>query len=1561
MFKLHKQKSDKLGERFDFRLSNIQALKVPKGWDKLSVSIVSAETGKAVAKSAKVSVWNGGCQWTESFSESVWLPTYDDSKSIEGCILKVVVFTGSSSRSGLLGEATINLATFMSSRASFPLSLALKKCNHGTILQMKVQCLNPRVNTSEESGRDIVSSPEEATIDYDDIENKSDVSENLSRMSSGSASSNYMDTQFRSVESFSRETSFSASGSYNNFDLGEGSFSRGVFSPQRNPHSISTNITARQDSTSSNTSLGYDSPARSDKPSNSKNSRSRNSFQNESHRTSRTFMGSPLRNLSTSKELIETVEATVEEVRAEAGMWERNANRAMMDIENLQEKLSIELEQKEALAIELSASKKECDGLRLEIGELRVSLEEMNLKQSAKNGIDNLQKELEEEIKFLNESNTNLSVQLQKTQESNIELVSVLQEMEDIIEKQRKEIADLVKSEDKQGREGNHNQEMELIEPLNRVAKTIDEESISERNLKLEVKSLRLKVQELERDCQELTDENLQLLFKLKESQNNQVWDACSSTPVKGIPEDQVSGTQIRELEWRVCDLEKELSVKNGECLSLRESCTELELQLQTFRNMVSGTQIRELEWRVCDLEKELSMKNGECLSLRESCTELELQLQTFRNKVSQLDAEVHKSHLETEDWEIRFAELEQQLKDYKPQSQVQEMQDIIEKQRNEIADLLLIKSEYKHEHGERYDQEMKLHEPSNSIEENIDEESSSDRNLVLEIKSLKLKVQELEKDCHELTDENLQLLFKLKESQINTEDEVAMPQKTEPELRVCDLEKELSMKNGECSYLREKCSELEVQLHSLRDEVSQLDAKVHKYRAKTDDWKVRYAELEQQLEDYKSQREIIVVDEDPKSSSGSEASEMMKGTYFVTQNDQHEAVLNKLEDIRRLVEREDSNTKIMVGAEEENAVLTLDEQLSILYVTLESKLKDTRRELLDKTSEIDQIKAESVLNQEEIQVLRDGERELVSLFSKAEEEKSQLLLTNKALKGKSLELELNWSSLEDHLSELEKENVSLSERICGLEAQLRYLTDEREMNRLALQSSESCCLKLQDDVRDLESDLEAQKVDLRGKLIELQKQLLETKEECGYLRIANQKLEATADGVIEECSLLQKSNARLKAENLELNRNFMVLQAELKESKGAFDQLSVEIEVLLEKFDSVLEETSLKGKAIDAELDALILENKRINPGEKEISSSMSGNKLKNELCAAYEAKIRELMDKLSVYKQNQDILMAEREKLMSQIESFKLNEAKIKNHIRRVELKFKRSEYERAHLVEDISTLKDQLQKLELLQVEVLSLRRTLEEAKLENERLEASFQVLLGDYEETKLERDSFSEKISAMEISVRELQASGDRKIALEERVLRLEGDLTAREALYVEDAELKNELARIRTVNTQLQRRVQEHERRAVALEEELEQAKGAITNSGAPQPSTLQREEMHKEESPPDLQHRENEDGMGEGPLQKIRLLENELAEALEANNMYKDQLKSFPSGGGACVCPGSLGDEDYRARESILAGKVSSLENELRELQESYLHMSLKYAQGEADRETMMMRLKAL
>ncbi|XP_039159228.1 uncharacterized protein LOC120288957 [Eucalyptus grandis] len=135
MFRLHRNRPAKSGERLDFKLSQFKALQVPKGWDKLFVSIISVETGKTIAKSSKALVRNGTCQWAETLAESVLVSRDDSSKELEDCLIKLVISMGSA-RSGILGEATINATNYISSSNSVPISIPLKKCNHGTVLQV---------------------------------------------------------------------------------------------------------------------------------------------------------------------------------------------------------------------------------------------------------------------------------------------------------------------------------------------------------------------------------------------------------------------------------------------------------------------------------------------------------------------------------------------------------------------------------------------------------------------------------------------------------------------------------------------------------------------------------------------------------------------------------------------------------------------------------------------------------------------------------------------------------------------------------------------------------------------------------------------------------------------------------------------------------------------------------------------------------------------------------------------------------------------------------------------------------------------------------------------------------------------------------------------------------------------------------------------------------------------------------------------------------------------------------------------------------------------------------
>ncbi|KAJ6323065.1 hypothetical protein OIU77_012820 [Salix suchowensis] len=378
MFRLHKHKSDKFGDTLDFKFSSFQALQVPKGWDRLFVYIISVETGKTLSKSGKGSVRNGSCRWTESMTESI--PVSE--KQIDDCLFKFVVSMGSS-RSGILGEATVSLGSYKNAETAVPVSLPLKKCNHGTILLVRIQCLTPRAKPREEQFEESGSYAEDViAADYSDTENKSDVSDSSIARSVGSSSSNHLDSGSGTGE-HSRELGLSASGSRYSFDSMEGSLD---YSLQNNLIGTSNHV-GRQDSTGSHNSSSYggysflnDSSRSNHSPFNSA-PRSHLQNQRESpNQLPRTVASSPLRNVDSSKDLLEAAEVTIEELRAEARMWEQNARRLMVDLEKMQKDLSDRSMHCASLEMELSESHRECDGSRQKIEQLKIMLEESRSK-----------------------------------------------------------------------------------------------------------------------------------------------------------------------------------------------------------------------------------------------------------------------------------------------------------------------------------------------------------------------------------------------------------------------------------------------------------------------------------------------------------------------------------------------------------------------------------------------------------------------------------------------------------------------------------------------------------------------------------------------------------------------------------------------------------------------------------------------------------------------------------------------------------------------------------------------------------------------------------------------------------------------------------------------------------------------------------------------------------------------------------------------------------------------------------------------------------------------------
>ncbi|XP_017415627.1 uncharacterized protein LOC108326567 isoform X3 [Vigna angularis] len=699
MFRLHKQRAAKSGDKIDFRISHLKALQVPKGWDKLFVSVVSVEKGKTIAKSSKVPVRNGCCQWSDSFSESIWVSRDNSSKEIDDFVLKLIVAMGSS-RSGILGDATVSLTSYMSSDAAIPLSIPLNKCNHGTTLQVTVQCLTPRTKHRDQETNFHLKASNENNYDLPIKSNESDCS-NIQSVESSSFED--FDSTLSPGEIETRATSFSGSVSNCSHYSTEGSTGRENISSSISDGQSPTGI---QGSASSQKSVSHH-----DYPVNSSQSND-SSFVSQNIQDIGSLYS---KTTNASNNRLEPAEDTTEELRAEAKMWEMNARKLMSDLDVLRKEFSDQYENLAGIKTELSAAQVERDSFKKEVEQLKLSRKRAS-EDSLCEGecFSEIENALKEELKFEKESNANLSLQLKRSQEANLELVSVLQELEETIEQQKIEIETLSSLPSKfsdldkffQVSTQENKRLMQQLEQLEESKKNLlvkvqelegaledkmrdtahlkiqnnktlsdiemeyegklaakDEEILSlkaklsesvpescnvetvsknlgDADLLREIELLKEKVQELEVDCNELTEENLDLLFKLKEANKSLKDGGASQDLLSDKVKDQCStsiGSEVSNNLFRIFhsgDMvqgENNIKISDNDHISIQDP----------------ETSKLALEVRITDLNTELTNKSSEIGNLEANLSNKEKEIGVLQKLLDELEAKVY--HLEQE------------------------------------------------------------------------------------------------------------------------------------------------------------------------------------------------------------------------------------------------------------------------------------------------------------------------------------------------------------------------------------------------------------------------------------------------------------------------------------------------------------------------------------------------------------------------------------------------------------------------------------------------------------------------------------------------------------------------------------------------------------------------------------------------------------------------------------------------------------------------------------------------------------------------------------------------
>ncbi|KAL5559206.1 hypothetical protein UlMin_035417 [Ulmus minor] len=148
MSRITKWKLEKTKVKVVFRLQ-FHATHIPQtGWDKLFISFIPADSGKATAKTTKANVRSGTCKWADPIYESTRLLQDIKTKQYDEKFYKLVVAMGSS-RASVLGEAHIDLAHYADALKPYVVALPLQGCDSGAILHVTVQLLTSKTGFRE--------------------------------------------------------------------------------------------------------------------------------------------------------------------------------------------------------------------------------------------------------------------------------------------------------------------------------------------------------------------------------------------------------------------------------------------------------------------------------------------------------------------------------------------------------------------------------------------------------------------------------------------------------------------------------------------------------------------------------------------------------------------------------------------------------------------------------------------------------------------------------------------------------------------------------------------------------------------------------------------------------------------------------------------------------------------------------------------------------------------------------------------------------------------------------------------------------------------------------------------------------------------------------------------------------------------------------------------------------------------------------------------------------------------------------------------------------------------
>ncbi|KAG5539668.1 hypothetical protein RHGRI_020017 [Rhododendron griersonianum] len=877
------------------------------GGDSLIIHFFPADVGKPTVRLEKAGIRDGSCSWENPVYETVKFFREPKTGTIQEKIYTFVVSTGSS-KAGLIGEVSIDFASYAYSIKLSTVSLPLKNAKSEPVLHVSIQRMEENIEQREaeeiENGKIYMkdrSFKALLSIGDPDESNYTEVDE-----------SNYTED-----EPLNKRTSHIAELNGNRLA------SSGSDLTISSSNSSSGLDTPRQ--------FGLDSSNMLPDPTSLLSSSNHNSVHqktisdlstriHEDHQTPQwewmegsTLEGSTDDSSSGSREKSdEASDITIEKLKTELAALCRQAEVSELELQTLRKQIVREGKRGNDLFREVVGLKEERDAFKAECENLKAfqrRMDEAKVQNKLKSeGGDPfaIVEELRQELSYEKDLNANLRLQLEKTQESNSELILAVRDLDEILERKDREIINLsngsaIVENVKHLSETSYNYETEDDEEQKALEELVLEHSESNGTHEMERKitdlyneleiyrkerdEIEVQMEQLALDYEILKQENHELSYKLEQSQVQEqlkMQYECSS-----------SYASINELETQIENMEVELKNQSEELSASLASINkletivksleeELEKQAEGFeadieiltcakveqeqRAIRAEEALRKMRWQNANMAERLQ-EEFKRLSLQLSSTFEENEKLAMKALTEASELRLQKIHLEEllrkekEELESVRDEYEAKLHELLSQislkvNQMEQMQLEIEVKSKEVES----EKRHREESHRIFSQEMLMlgEEIEKLKRENNDLSIEAEQNKTLKVKLERMNMEMEETDLllfrgNVERDEMEGMIDLLRKETEKSREElnILSSLKDEKESMIGNLQLELEMLKSQCDVLKRSLFEDELEKEKMRKQVFQLKGDLKK---KED----AFSSLEKELKDTKTRLTVL-------------------------------------------------------------------------------------------------------------------------------------------------------------------------------------------------------------------------------------------------------------------------------------------------------------------------------------------------------------------------------------------------------------------------------------------------------------------------------------------------------------------------------------------------------------------------------------------------------------------------------------------------------------------------------------------------------------------------------